>query len=161
MILVVKASEHPSPPLLRSLRSVAKTIRRKESGMKRGGAQRVKESSRGRGDCAGSRGSQLEEGFAALLLFSLICIWLRREGRVLSFTPVLPRPTIMYPGTEIHHPPTTGLAAIAWGLIRAAVCCSTQPHSAYHRGGGGSEYLLLYKEKVFLINVLLCLLCLQ
>lgn len=157
MILVVKASEHPSPPLLRSLSSVAKTIRRKESGMKRGGAQRVKESSRGRGDCAGSRGSQLEEGFAALLLFSLICIWLRREGRVLSFTPVLPRPTIMYPGTEIHHPPTTGLAAIAWGLIRAAVCCSTQPHSAYHRGGKPQNIYCYTRKRCFLINVLITL----
>lgn len=75
MILVVKASEHPSPPLVCSLSSVAKTIRRKKRGMKReGGAVGVKESGKGRGDCAGSRGSLLEEGFAALLLFSLICI---------------------------------------------------------------------------------------
>lgn len=60
MILVVKASKHPSPPLVRSLSSVAKTIRRKKRGMKRGGgAEGVKESGKGIGDCAGSRGSLL------------------------------------------------------------------------------------------------------
>lgn len=37
MIFVVKGPEHPSPPLARSLSSVAKTIRRKERGIKRGG----------------------------------------------------------------------------------------------------------------------------
>lgn len=71
MIFVVKASEHPSPPLVRSLISVAKTIRRKERGMKRGGGARGgKEGGKGRGDCAGSRGSLLEEGFAAPLLLA-------------------------------------------------------------------------------------------
>lgn len=72
MIFVVKASEHPSPPLVGSLSSVAKTIRRKERGMKRGGggARGGKERGKGRGDCAGSRGSLLEEGFAAPLLLA-------------------------------------------------------------------------------------------
>lgn len=71
MIFVVKASEHPSPPLVCSLSSVAKTIRRKERGMKRGGgAKGGKERAKGRGDCAGSRGSLLEEGFAAPLLLA-------------------------------------------------------------------------------------------
>lgn len=49
MIFVVKASEHPSPPLVRSLSSVAKTIRRKERGMKRGGATGGEERGKGEG----------------------------------------------------------------------------------------------------------------
>ena len=69
MIFVVKASERPSPPLVCSLSSVAKTIRRKERGMK-GGAKGGKERGEGRGDCAGSGGSLLEEGFAAPLLLA-------------------------------------------------------------------------------------------
>lgn len=37
MIFVVKASEYPSPSLVCSLSSAAKTIKRKERGMKGGG----------------------------------------------------------------------------------------------------------------------------
>lgn len=72
MIFVVKASEHPSPPLVRSLSSVAKTIRRKERGVKGGGggAKGGKERGKGKGDRAGSGGSLLEEGFAAPLLLA-------------------------------------------------------------------------------------------
>lgn len=70
MIFVVKASEHPSPPPVGSLSSVAKTIRRKERGMKGGGAEGGKERGKGKGDCAGSRDSPLEGGFAALLLLA-------------------------------------------------------------------------------------------
>lgn len=71
MIFVVKASEHPSPPLVCSLSSVAKTIRRKERGMKGGGgAKGGKERGKGKGDCEGSGGSLLEEGFAAPLLLA-------------------------------------------------------------------------------------------
>ncbi|CAB1416497.1 unnamed protein product [Pleuronectes platessa] len=57
-----EASEHPSPHRAHSLSSVAKTIRRKERGMKGGGGGGWKEGTErgeGRGDCAGSRGSLL------------------------------------------------------------------------------------------------------
>lgn len=63
----------------------------------------------------------------------------------MSFTPVLPCPTIMYPGTEIHHPPTTGLVAIAWGLIRPA--CSVHHGLTLHTMEGKR---LLLQHAVYL-----------
>lgn len=69
MIFVVKTSEHPSPPPVHSLSSVAKTIRRgkkeRDEGRREG-----KSEAKGEGIVWGSRGSLLEEGFAAPLLLA-------------------------------------------------------------------------------------------
>lgn len=70
MIFVVKTSEHPSPPSVCSLSSVAKTIRRGGEKERDEGRREEKSKAEGEGIVWGSRGSLLEEGFAAPLLLA-------------------------------------------------------------------------------------------
>lgn len=68
MIFAVKTSEHPSPPPVRSLSSVAKTIRRGGGGGE--ARDEGRREGKGEGIVWGSGGSLLEEGFAAPLLLA-------------------------------------------------------------------------------------------
>lgn len=71
MIFVVKTSEHPSPPPVNSLSSIAKTIRKGEGGGGKRDEQRRegKSEAKGEGIVWGSRG-----GICCSTAFSLICI---------------------------------------------------------------------------------------
>lgn len=83
MIFVVKASEHPSPPLVSSLSSVAKTIRRKgrvdEGRRRRWWWREKRQKERGKGGGRGEivpgvRRLAAGGGICCSAAFSLICI---------------------------------------------------------------------------------------